>query len=197
MGTCGGSYGGAVAAWIDFNADGDFDDAGEQLGAVSGTPTFVQDFTFIVPSTAVLGGSRLRVVQQEGGSATSIAPCNSFSWGSVEDYKLRITNQNTPSCTQPSALSSGDVTWSTADIFGHPLLVVSILSTTLQVIHSTGVQFGSSSDSIQLTGLAPQTSYDIYVRSNCKSDGFGTSAWTGPITVTTVVLLRQDLLLKI
>ena len=186
MGTCGGSYGGAVAAWIDFNADGDFDDAGEQLGAVSGTPTFVQDFTFIVPSSAVLGGSRLRVIQQEGASATSIAPCNSFSWGSVEDYKLRITNQNTPSCTQPTALRFGDVTWSTADIlWSSPASGFDIEYDTAGYTFGTGVQFGSSSDSIQLTGLAPQTSYDIYVRSNCKSDGFGTSAWTGPITVTT------------
>ena len=90
MGTCGGNYGGAIAAWIDFNADGDFDDAGEQLGAVSGTPTFIQDFTFVVPSSAVLGGSRLRVMQQEGGSAASIAPCNSFSWGSVKTTNLEL-----------------------------------------------------------------------------------------------------------
>ena len=34
MGTCGGSYAGALSAWIDFNGDGDFDDAGEQLGVL-------------------------------------------------------------------------------------------------------------------------------------------------------------------
>ena len=39
MGTCGGTYPGTIAAWIDFNADGDFDDAGEQLGATQITHT--------------------------------------------------------------------------------------------------------------------------------------------------------------
>ena len=37
MGTCGGSYAGALSAWIDFNGDGDFDDAGE-------TRCFYRDF---------------------------------------------------------------------------------------------------------------------------------------------------------
>ena len=186
MGTCGGNYGGAIAAWIDYNADGDFDDAGEQLGAFSGTPSTVQDFTFIVPAAATLGNTRMRVMQQEGGSATSIAPCNSFSWGAVEDYAIRITNLNTPSCTQQSALVSGAVTWSSMDIlWSSPASGFDVEYDTTGFTLGTGVQFGSTADSVQITGLAPQTSYDVYVRSNCKADGFGTSAWTGPITVIT------------
>ena len=65
MGTCGGNYAGAISAWIDFNGDGDFDDAGEQLGVFAGTPTVTQQWTFSVPGTAVLGQTVLRVMQQE------------------------------------------------------------------------------------------------------------------------------------
>ncbi len=186
MGTCGGTYSGAIAAWIDFNADGDFDDAGEQLGAYAGSPTTTQDFTFIVPATATLGSTRMRVMQQESASATSIAPCNGFSWGAVEDYAIRITNLNTPSCTQPSALSSGFTSWSEVDItWTSPASGFDIEYDSVGFALGTGTQFGSSVDSVRITGLAAQTSYDIYVRSNCKADGFGTSAWTGPITITT------------
>jgi len=39
MGTCGGNYSGTIVAWIDFNADGDFDDLDEQLGTYDGMPT--------------------------------------------------------------------------------------------------------------------------------------------------------------
>ena len=102
MGTCGGSYAGAIYAWIDFNDDGDFDDAGEQLGVYTGTPTLTKQWTFTVPATAVLGQTVLRVMQQEGGNA-SISPCNTFSWGSVEDYRIDITN-TPPPCTNPSNL---------------------------------------------------------------------------------------------
>jgi surface protein len=186
MGTCGGNYGGAIAAWIDYNADGDFDDAGEQLGVYAGTPTSVQDFTFIVPAAATLGKTRMRVMQQEGGSATGIGPCNSFSWGAVEDYTIRVTNLNTPSCTQPSALVSGAVSFSAMDIlWSGAVNGYDVEYDTTGFTLGTGVQFGSTVDSVQITGLTAQTSYDVYVRSNCKADGFGTSAWTGPLTVTT------------
>ena len=78
MGTCGGSYSGAMAAWIDFNSDGDFDDAGEQLGTYSGVPTVTQTFNFTVPTGANIGSTRLRVMQEEGGSAANISSCNTF-----------------------------------------------------------------------------------------------------------------------
>ena len=73
MGTCGSSYAGALSAWIDFNGDGDFDDAGEQLGVFAGTPTVTKQWTFTVPASAVLGQTVLRVMQEEGGNA-NISP---------------------------------------------------------------------------------------------------------------------------
>ena len=60
MSTCGVVYGAFARAWIDFNADGDFDDAGEELGTWSGSPaasgsTVRNAFmSFTVPLTATL-----------------------------------------------------------------------------------------------------------------------------------------------
>ena len=44
MGTCNNNYNGALAAWIDFNNDGDFDDPNEQIGVHQGMPTSIQSF---------------------------------------------------------------------------------------------------------------------------------------------------------
>jgi hypothetical protein len=57
----------AVNVYIDFNIDGDFTDAGEDLGVINipwGTwvPGTVYPFTVTVPSTGVYGATRMRVV---------------------------------------------------------------------------------------------------------------------------------------
>ena len=103
MGTCGGNYSGTIAAWIDFNADGDFDDLDEQLCTYDGMPTVTQTFNFTVPPGAALGSTTLRVMQEEAGSSATIGPCNSFTWGAVEDYTIIIDTLNSPSCLSPTA----------------------------------------------------------------------------------------------
>ena len=190
MGTCGGSYSGAIAAWIDFNADGDFDDAGELLGSYAGAPTTTQDFTFVVPGSAALsadsGATRMRVMQQESASTTTIAPCNSFTWGAVEDYSIKIHTLNSPSCNPPASLALGFVDAFNADILWNSSLSQFDIEYGLTgFVQGTGSAVSSTVDSIRLTGLSAQTSYDVYVRSNCKADGGGTSSWVGPITFTT------------
>ena len=165
MGTCGGSYAGAISAWIDFNDDGDFDDAGEQLGVYTGTPTLTKQWTFTVPATAVLGQTVLRVMQQEGGNA-SISPCNTFSWGSVEDYRIDITN-TPPPCPNPSNLSvttganDASLTWDGAANY----YVVEYDPSGFTP--GTGDTVWVTTDSAFLTNLMSGTSYDFYVSAVC------------------------------
>jgi len=73
--------------WIDYNTDGDFTDAGELVydaGAVSNT---VVNGSFTVPAAAPLGTTRMRVSMKYNGAQT---PCESFSYGEVEDYSVTI-----------------------------------------------------------------------------------------------------------
>lgn len=91
FGTCGGNYGGVGQAWIDFDQSGTFD-ATESIGTWSGTPpTSPSVFNFIVPSGASNGQTRMRVTHFEGG-ALPINPCQAFTWGSVTDFSIYITN---------------------------------------------------------------------------------------------------------
>jgi hypothetical protein len=92
FGTCGGNYTGKGQAWIDYNGDGIFDPA-ESLGTWEGIPpTPLSTFTFTVPSGAQNGSTRMRVTQQEGASSLPLSPCASFSWGSVMDFTVNISN---------------------------------------------------------------------------------------------------------
>ena len=76
-------------AYIDFNQNGSFADAGETFVLTKGG-TFLSDFTgnITIPSTASMGLTRMRVVLKEG-SITTL--CGSVgSWGEIEDYLVNI-----------------------------------------------------------------------------------------------------------
>jgi PKD repeat protein len=71
--------------WIDFNVDGDFEDAGEEVFYDSSTTTVTGSLTIPTGLDCV---TRMRVSMKYN-SAPS--PCESFSYGEVEDYTLNIT----------------------------------------------------------------------------------------------------------
>lgn len=78
----------AYRVWIDYNKDGDFLDAGEQVVNVNRTTTTPIARSFTVPTTALLGTTRMRVSMKYNASPTS---CETFADGEVEDYTVNIT----------------------------------------------------------------------------------------------------------
>jgi hypothetical protein len=82
--------------WMDFNHDNDFDDAGEMVasrivGITSSNIFFDNDNGFSVPTTALLGRTRMRVAMKVGGYPL---PCETFERGEVEDYAINIIENN-------------------------------------------------------------------------------------------------------
>jgi len=71
--------------WIDYNGDGDFEDEGEAAFLISGNG--VVDGVIGIPLDAVPGKTRMRIAMKWG---ELIEPCESFSWGEVEDYTLNL-----------------------------------------------------------------------------------------------------------
>lgn len=91
FGTCQGTYSGAGQVWIDYNQNSIFE-ASETIGTWSGPiPTALSIYNFMVPLTAANGPTRMRVMQFEGG-ALPLNPCASFTWGSVTDFIISITD---------------------------------------------------------------------------------------------------------
>ncbi|TAE70985.1 MAG: T9SS C-terminal target domain-containing protein [Bacteroidetes bacterium] len=77
----------AWAVWIDWNRDGDFLDAGEQVVTRTSTSAATLSSTFTVPTTATLGATRMRVSMKWNAAQTS---CEAFSYGEVEDYTINV-----------------------------------------------------------------------------------------------------------
>ncbi len=86
-----------VKAFIDFNNDGDFTDAGENVATsavISGDGEFTSNIT--LPAGLATGTySILRIVMQETNSAAAVTPCGSYARGETQDYKLYVAAPST------------------------------------------------------------------------------------------------------
>lgn len=90
----GTQYDEAISVWIDYNKDGDFEDAGEQVVASpsSQTTPIVENFAAAIPASAKLGLTRMRVGMRDlGAGTTQTNPCDVYTYGEVEDYSVNIT----------------------------------------------------------------------------------------------------------
>ncbi|WP_109437919.1 MULTISPECIES: GEVED domain-containing protein [Aquimarina] len=83
----GTTYNEAYRVWIDYNQDGDFADAGEQVWSQSSTQDASVSGSFTVPSSATNGATRMRVIMRYN---TVPSSCGSFNYGEVEDYTVVI-----------------------------------------------------------------------------------------------------------
>jgi len=80
--------------WVDWNNNGDFNDAGEDVYS-SGTSSqvnyvFVADFA--PPVTAVVGATRMRIRLNNVDLAGNNTPCGVSGYGEVEDYSINVTS---------------------------------------------------------------------------------------------------------
>lgn len=73
--------------WIDYNQDGDFEDADEMVFSGNGQDN--QIGTITVPTSTRTGITRMRVAMRNGVFAE---PCSSFTFGEVEDYTVMLKN---------------------------------------------------------------------------------------------------------
>lgn len=83
------------SAWIDYNDDLDFSDAGEQIAySIATQSAFTNSFTFTVPANATVGQVVMRCRLHYSGSDVGegpIDPCGDASYGEVEDYTLTLS----------------------------------------------------------------------------------------------------------
>jgi gliding motility-associated-like protein len=117
----GGSYPSGAKVFIDYNIDGDFDDAGEEIGILNSTGTSpnIGSINFTVPTTGAFGPTRMRVVSQDpwsNGGTSNIGPCdyadpaitNNAPWfGATEDYSIVL---NAPALTASFLWNNGQTT---------------------------------------------------------------------------------------
>jgi len=89
-----------LGAWIDYNRDGDFDDAGENI--VCDIDNYGEGtFSVSIPADASIGATRMRIITKYYGSTCD--PCATPLNGEVEDYTINI---NSGTLTWTGAVSS-------------------------------------------------------------------------------------------
>ena len=182
FGTCDDDYASVGEAWIDWNQDEIFDTS-ESIGTWSGTPPdSMSNFLFTVPSNAVNGNTRMRVIQYEAG-ALPIDPCATFQWGSVVDFSININ----VTCPAPQNLSVTNISNSSANLSwtaGGNETAWSIEYGPSGFTQSNGSTVSSvSSNPYNLSGLSAGTYYDFYVMAICSAND--QSSWSGPFSFGT------------
>ena len=90
------SHGSSYAIWVDWNIDGDFADAGENVYLNTSTYNTSVSSTFNVPASATIGTTRMRVGIDYFYSLSSSLQCGSNdSYSQYEDYKFIINATGT------------------------------------------------------------------------------------------------------
>jgi hypothetical protein len=201
-----GQYSEGYAAWIDYNNDGVFDNSTERIGYSNGQVTgsgsvgvlgSSATFPITLSCTPPAGAHRMRVRCMYNQNGVDVTPCTNNTYGEVEDYKITITAQ--ANCAPGGVLTINGVGPDTAHLTWDPGC-----STAPKWDFEYGapgfVQGGGSGTVLAnktaagdytLTGLTPNTSYDVYYRARCGTGtgpGTGNSTWSLlPVSFTTLM----------
>ncbi|HNB81222.1 MAG TPA: GEVED domain-containing protein, partial [Chitinophagaceae bacterium] len=88
----GSAAGNVIAAFIDYDQNGDLNPGMEKLGEISIGSNTTGSLTFTVPGWARNGSTRLRIILS---TTTNMSSCNpylsSYSYGETEDYTIQIS----------------------------------------------------------------------------------------------------------
>ena len=105
------------AYWIDFNQDGDFNDADEKLSElqIAGTQQLA-GVNFNVPFNAKPGTTRIRVICANSNQA--LTPCGNYTEGECKDYPLTIYSLSKNYCLPQSLLGAANGDFINGVIFG-------------------------------------------------------------------------------
>ena len=91
-----------------------------------------------------------------------------------------------PDCVAPNTLVASSITSSSADIsWTSDATNFNVEYGAEGFTPGSGTTDTSAIASYSLTGLSSNTSYDVYVQTDCSADGSGTSDWVGPYTFVT------------
>ncbi|MGJ8685472.1 MAG: fibronectin type III domain-containing protein [Nonlabens sp.] len=175
-------YSEGYAAWIDYNQDGDFDDAGEQVWTAAVTQNTPVSGSFSIPNSALNGATRMRVSMSYNAVPAS---CGSFSYGEVEDYTVNISSStvDTTAPSAPSSLASSNLTETTVNL-NWTASTDNVGVTSYEVRRGTTVLTTTAATNIQITGLVIGTNYSFNVRAKDAAGNISTASNSVSVTPT-------------
>jgi chitodextrinase len=172
-------YSEGYAVWIDYNKDGDFTDAGELVWSKTASQTTPVTGSFIIPSSAITGTTRMRVSMKYNGVPTS---CEAFSYGEVEDYSVNI-GTSVPDTTAPSTptLSASGTTQTSTTLSW--TASTDNVGVTGYNVYQAGTQIGTATTTTySVTGLTPATTYAYTVKAKDAAGNLSATSNTASVT---------------
>jgi hypothetical protein len=184
-------------AWIDFNRDGVFDPATEEIFNTGTTNNNTVTANIQVPLTAMTGNTVMRVVLNQTSSMTAVTPCNTYTYGETEDYMVMIAPQapcdaGVTQIITPTSLTQSGVAlpvWIRFMNFGSNPIAPGTLSiayklnsgTPVVVAYPGGLAVGAS-DSIQMPSVTlpiGNNTFCAYTILACDSNTFNNEICMG------------------
>lgn len=176
-GFAGTAYNEYWKAWIDYNRDGDFDDAGELVynaGALSKTAVSGS----IAISSAASGTTHMRVSMKYNAAQTA---CETFGYGEVEDYTVSFAAPT--ACAVPASLAASNMTASAATLSWVAVSGAGSYNVRYRATGTSTWATGSTAGtSVSATGLSAGTQYEFQVSTVCSGSS---SAYSASKTFTT------------
>ena len=156
------------AAYIDYNQDGDFTDANEQVWTQAPTGNTPVTGSISIPNDALSGNTRMRVIMSWNAIPN---PCGTFGYGEVEDYTVNIVGAN---CQDITALNTDSITTDSITVSwtenNTPAATAwEVIAVTSGSAAPTIGATNATSNPFTITGLTESTTYDIYVRASCST----------------------------
>jgi endonuclease I/chitodextrinase len=178
----GSVYSEGYAVWIDYNQNGLFTDAGEEVWTNAPSSSTTVSGTITIPVTATLGATRMRVAMKYNGVPTS---CEAFSYGQVEDYTINITggSADTTAPTSPTALAASGTTQTTTNL-SWTAATDNVAVTAYDVYQGSILKATVSGTSYPVTGLSAATAYSFFVKAKDAAGNISTASNTINITTT-------------
>jgi Zn-dependent metalloprotease len=177
-------YSEGYAVWIDYNADGDFDDTGELVWSKTASKTTPVSGTFSIPTSANTGATRMRISMKYNGIPTA---CEAFNYGEVEDYTVNITGStlDTQAPSTPTSLTASNATQTTIDLAW--AASTDNVAVTGYDIYKDGALYASTTGtSKQVAGLTASTTYGFYVKAKDAAGNISGASNTANATTTAV-----------
>jgi chitodextrinase len=179
----GTTYSEGYGVWVDYNADGDFADAGEQVWTKAASTTTPVSGTFVIPSTASTASTRMRVSLKYNAIPTS---CEAISYGEVEDYTLNIqaavADVQAPST--PTNLTASGTTATTTNL-SWTASTDNVGVTGYDVYQGATLKASVTTTSYAVTGLTASTAYTFSVKAKDAAGNISASSNTVNITTLT------------
>lgn len=161
-----------IRGYVDWNGDGDFTDAGEEIYSTANIATGDTSFGFVIPISASPGNYRFRIRTLAYPSGSTISSCNSLPSGETEDYTIKVvsdcaakidsvTNGSVCGANNPvtiEAVGLGNTTeyrWYSNETGGTPIAITPTGSYTTAALSTTTIfyvtAFNGSCESLERT----------------------------------------------